>query len=334
MASRQRRRKLAEAAQSAGLGPLVRIHRGHGAGPVVFGLGIVVAVGSVPVAIATIIMRTVDVTTWQWPMLLWSALVGLFFLSVHVGPLPGGRRWVAVADGGLVTWQGGAVRTQTWAEAGSLQANVVCCAGDLQAAIRRRSPVPPWTLRRVVCLTVTAIATAAATWYAAVPIAAHVALGERPLKVAQLARICQGGSAFGRAASYEGAAPHPAVVFTSDGDYGYEPMPDSSADTVQLVGCSALIGEGQPMNNCDYEGGYHRETYQGRYQVEVYEAQTARHVGTFRIDGKGPDATAAECSPSIWVPESGGIASDRSPTNPEDSSYHAHLAPFVDGAPR
>ncbi|HET6703961.1 hypothetical protein [Amycolatopsis sp.] len=334
MGPRQRRRELAEAAQSAGLGALVRIHRGHGAGAVVAGLGLVVAIGSVPTAIAVLIMRSEAVTTWQWPLLLWSALAGLAFLAGHVGPVSGGRRWVGVAHGGLVTWQRGSVRTAKWAEAGGLPADGVCCAGDLRAAIERRAAVGTWTRRRLTGLTVTVLATAAATWFTAVPIAAHVLLGERPLKVAQLARMCEGGRSFGRTAAYEGAAPHPAVVFTTAGFGGYEPVSDDEVATVQLVGCAVLIGEGPAIKSCDYEGGYHRETYQGRYLVEVYEAQTARHVGSFRIDGPGPDQLEAKCAPSILVPESGDVQSDRAHTDPDEGTYRTHLAPFVDGPPR
>ncbi|WP_206789061.1 hypothetical protein [Amycolatopsis sp. MtRt-6] len=334
MEPRQRRRKLAEAARSAGLGELVRIHRGHGGGAVVTGLGVVVAIGSVPAGIATLIMLSEAVTTWQWPLLLWSALAGLTYLVGHVGPVSGGRRWVGVAHGGLVTWQRGSVRTATWAEARDVPAHGVCCAGDLRAAIERRAAVGTWTRRRITGLTVTVLATAAATWFAAVPIAAHVLLGERPLKVAQLARMCEGGRSFGRTAAYEGAAPHPAVVFDTAGFSHYEPVPDTEVATVQLVGCAVLIGEGPAIKGCDYQGDYHRATYQGRYLVEVYEAQTARHVGSFRIDGPGPDHVPAECPPSILVPKSGGIQSDRAHTEPDAATYRTHLAPVVDGPPR
>ncbi|WP_410641560.1 hypothetical protein [Amycolatopsis sp. lyj-346] len=334
MGPRQRRRKLAEAAQSAGLGALVRIHRGHRAGIVVSVLVFLVVVGSVPAGIVTTILRYEDSTTWPWPLLLWSALAGITFLVVHVGPVFDGRHWIGVAHGGLVRWQRGAVRTATWAEAGNLRTDSVCCAGDLRTSIRRGAPVGAWTGRRIAGLTVTVLATAVATWFAAVPIGAHILLGERPRTVEQLARMCQGGHSFGRTAAYEGPAPHPAVVFTTNGFDSYRPVPDTDAATVQLVGCAVLIGQGKAIDSCDYEGGYHRETYQGRYLVEVYEAQTARHVGSFRLDGKGPEQASAACSPSILVPESGSIQSDRSYTEPDDDSYRAHLAPFVAGPPR
>lgn len=191
--------------------------------------------------------------------------------------------------------------------------------------------------RRLTVLTVTVLATAAAIWFAAIPIGARLLLGERPSTTAELARMCEGGRSFGQAAAYEGSAPHPAVVFNASTHSGYTPIQDAEAATVQLVGCAVLIGEGKWLESCDYRSvlspgservDYHLDKYQGRYLVDVYEAQTARHVGSFRLDG----AASAECSQGALIVEEG--QSDRFRTEPDDDSYRTHLAQFVNGPPQ
>ena len=333
----QRRRAIAEAARAAGLGELVRIHRGHREGAAITVLWCAVLGGSIPAGIAAVILRSEDSPIWQWPLLAWATLAGVTFLLSHTR-----RHLVGVAHGGVVRWRRGSVSAATWAEAGTFETDHVCSSGDLRASITQGVPVGAWTRRRITGLTVTVLATAAATWFAAIPIAAHFLLGERPVKTAQFARMCEGGRSFGQAAAYAGSAPHPAVVFNAGSPYwDYAPVPDDEAAAVQLVGCAVLIGEGKALAGCDYQQGYssgstrsdyHLDIYQGRYLVDVYEAQTARHVGSFRLDG----AASAECSQRTLIPGSrlGEGQSDRIRTDPDDDSYRSHLASFVDGPPR
>ncbi|MFD8499067.1 hypothetical protein [Amycolatopsis sp. NPDC059657] len=97
-------------------------------------------------------------------------------------------------------------------------------------------------------------------------------------------------------------------------------------DEVQLVGCALLVGTGKEFDTCAYEGGYHHETFQGLYRVDVYEAQTAKYVGSFHIDGKDSD----DCSPIMWFSRSTPPKSTtRTALSPPDDRCRAMPAPFV-----
>ncbi|WP_370941886.1 hypothetical protein AB5J62_22530 [Amycolatopsis sp. cg5] len=321
----RRRRAIAEAARAAGLGEIVRIHRGHARVQVLWAL---VAIGSVPAAIVTLIQRSENSTTWQWPMLGWALLAGLAYLWTHLGPTLDGRQWIGVAQGGLVGWTSRQVWTATWAEAPDRRVEATCCAGDVRASIRRHAPAGQWTSRRLALLALVVLTTAAATWFAAVPIAATYLVGERPMTTGQFARMCEKGRSFGRTAAYTGSAPHPAVVFEASGG-GYTSDPVVEPDQVQLVGCAVLVDTGKALKSCAYEGGHHTESVQGRYRVDLYEAQTAAFVGTVRVDGSDSD----ECSPVIRVPLSEPRNSTSSTVlGPTNESYRALLAPFVEAS--
>ncbi|MEU8638931.1 hypothetical protein AB0C38_42645 [Amycolatopsis sp. NPDC048633] len=324
----RRRRAIRDAAGAAGLGTVVRIHRKHSA--VANALWFLVVPGAIAAAIATIILRSEDSTIWQWPLLGWSALVGLAVLVAHFGPVPGGRHWVAVAERGVVVWQRDAGWTATWAETPQLDEGSMCGARDLEAARFRRAPVGAWTPRRITSLTVLTLFTVAAVGFTAVPIARNYLVGDVPAKAGQLNRLCDGGRAFGQAAAYAGPAPHPVVVF-AEGSSRYASDPKGEAASVQLVGCVVVTG-GDLVKQCDYEDGYRTERYRGRYRVDVVEARTGRSVGSFPVEG---GKLGSGCGERLFVPSSEtGHKVRKDYDLPDEENLGAHLAGFVGGAPR
>lgn len=324
----QRRRAIRAEAEAAGLGKVVRIHRQHST--VTLGLWFLVVPGAIAAAITTIILRYEHSTIWQWPLLGWSVLVGLAVLGTHFGPVFGGRSWVAVAEGGVVVWQGGSGWTATWAEAPRLDEDAMCGAGDLEYARSRRAPVGAWTSRRVASLTVLTLFAVAAVWFTAVPIARNYLAGDVPATADQLSRLCDGGRAFGRTAAYAGPAPHPVVVF-AEGSSSYASAPKGDAASVQLVGCVVVTG-GEPAGHCDYEDGYRTERYHGRYRVDVVEARTGRAVGSFPIEGGKLNDGCGEHL--LVLPDQQDRKLRKDYDLPDEENLGTHLAGFVGGAPR
>lgn len=324
----RRRRAIRDAAGDAGLGRVVRIHRRHSG--VAVGLWVLAGVGAVVAVIATLILLSERSTIWQWPLLGWSALVGLAFLVAHLGPVYGGRHWVAVAERGVVVWNHDSVWTATWAEAPRLDEDSMCGARDLEDARLRRAPVGAWTPRRITSLAVLTLFTVAAVWFTAVPIARNYLVGDAPAKAGQLSRLCDGGRPFGRAVSYAGPAPHPVVVF-AEGSEQYSSDPRIDAASVQLVGCVVITG-GVKAGQCDYEDGYRRDSYRGQYRVDVVEARTGRAVGSFPIEG---GKLASGCGERIFVPSSEtGDKLRKVYDIPDRENLRSHLTGFVGGAPR
>ncbi|MFJ1768163.1 hypothetical protein ACIOD2_48145 [Amycolatopsis sp. NPDC088138] len=324
----RRRRAIRDAAGAAGLGKVVRIHRKHSGG-VAIGLWVLTVVGAVVAVIATIILRSEDSTVWQWPLLGWSALAGLAFVVTHVGPVYGGRHWIAVAERGVVVWQRDAGWTATWAEMPALDEDTMCGARDLEEARLRRAPVGAWTPRRITGLTVLTLAAAAAVWFTAVPIARNYLVGDAPAKAGQLGRLCDGGRVFGQAAAYTGPAPHPVVVF-GEGSELYSSDPRIDAASVQLVGCVVVTG-GEEAGHCDFEDGYRTESYHGRYRVDVVETRTGRAVGSFPVEG---GKLVLRCAEALFVRPSESGKLRRFYDLPDREDLGAHLAGFVGGAPR
>jgi hypothetical protein len=283
-----------------------------------------------PAAIASIIMWSENSTTWQWPLFAWAALAGLAYLGVHVGPVLDGRRWVAVADGGLVVWYRDCVETFPWDEARGVDVGRVCNLGDVRDSIAQGRPVGARTRRRITGLTITGLVTAVAVWFTAVPMAQNVFVGERPTDLTHFARTCDGGRPFGRTAAYAGPAPHPVALYVGLGnfpDYVSDPRPEP--DAVQLVGCVRLIGKVSPgpIEVCRYTEGHTSETYQGRYRVDIYEARTGRQVTSFNLDGDADDT----CSRSILVERDAEGGTSKFHTHPSRESYRAQLDPLVNG---
>ncbi|GHG32083.1 hypothetical protein GCM10017567_60320 [Amycolatopsis bullii] len=325
----QRRRALRDAARAAGLGNVVRIHRGHSVGAAVV-LGFLAVPAAIAAVIATIVLRSEDSTVWQWPLLGLSALAGLIVLAAHVFPVPDGRHWIAAAEGGVVVWQRDAGWAATWAEAPQLDEGTVCGGRDLTAARLRRSPVGAWTPRRITSWTLLALSGAAAVWFTAVPIARNYLVGDLPAKAGQLARLCDGGRPFGRAAAYAGPAPHPVVVF-AEGDERYASDPHADPAAVQLVGCVVITG-GVVVDHCDYERGYRTEAVRGTYRVDVVEARTGRALGSFPIAGGRRDRGCVE---RLFVRSDKADEKLRKDYDfPESEALGAHLAGFVSGTPR
>ncbi|MBE1496251.1 hypothetical protein H4696_003351 [Amycolatopsis lexingtonensis] len=328
MSPGRRRQAIRDAARAAGLGEVVRIHRSHSG--VAIGLWVLAGIGAVVAVIVTIILRYEQSTIWQWPLLAWSALVGLAVLVTHFGPVHGGRHWIAVAEGGVVVWQRDSGWTATWAETPQLNEDTMCGAGDLATSRLRRAPVGAWTARRITSLAALTLFGAAAVWFTAVPVARNYLVGDAPAKTDQLARLCDGGRAFGSTAAYEGAAPHPVVVF-AEGTERYSSAPKGDPAAVQLVGCVVITG-GREAGHCDYEDGYTTVDYRGQYRVDVVEAHTGRLVGSFPIEaGKARSG----CGERLLVPASEADTKRRKDYDlPESENLGTHLSPFVGGVPR
>lgn len=328
----RRRRAIAEAARTAGLGDVVRIHREYSSGAVPFLLWMLAGLSAIPAIIASISLVSVDSTTWQWPLLALATLVGIAWLWLQIGPVSGGRHWIAVADGGLILWSRKRVDTIPWNEARDVTLGSITSLGDVRDSITRRRAGRRWTRRRILRLTITGLVTAVAAWFTAVPMALHVFVGERPTDITQFARMCDGGKPFGRTADYAGKAPHPVLVFGDDvssyPNYMADPQPEP--DTVQLVGCTRLLGTvpGAPVGECNYMGGHTWETYQGRYRVDIYEARTGRHVTSFNLDGIPP---GDDCLPSILKPRDAPSDTSTFHTDPREEDYRAKLDPLVNG---
>ncbi|GAB3433875.1 hypothetical protein [Actinophytocola sediminis] len=350
------RRAVAGYALEAGFGRVVRVHR-HMRDSGLLGVLVSVTVLAIfAAAIAVFAFVLNESPLWRLPVLGLAGLVGVTAATWFWGPTPDPdrRRWFVIAEHGLLVWSPGsdtpsaAVRWDdlrvdwservpqlTWEDGGqrhTLGLTGVSGRGDLIQAVARSGRVGRWTPGRLARTATAAIATAAVVWFAAVPVVLDLVLGERPDDITNFGQVCAGERDFGRAAAYEGRGPHPIAVYS---DHSYPEYSDGAvtdakgwplADTVQLVGCVRQIGKATPdsLVSCPYEGGYTMTVYQGRYQVEIYEARTGRPVSSFTIDG----STDTDCAAMIYV-----LPDDHSEqsydTSPDEASYAKRLASLV-----
>ena len=190
---------------------------------------------------------------------------------------------------------------------GRLTLTGVCGQGDVRRAVGQGRPTGRWTVRRVLGPAFGVVAVGLVCWLAGVPVASYLVLGERPDQLDDLARICNGGSAFRGSAPYRQAPGQPLVVFEHDqDDTEYEKFPvstldgasDDTAASVQLVACSRFVGRANrtPLQTCPYTGGVTWSTYQGRWRVDVYQARTGTRVTSRVLDGS---TDTAECQSSV-----------------------------------
>ncbi|WUI03345.1 hypothetical protein OHR68_16535 [Spirillospora sp. NBC_00431] len=156
--------------------------------------------------------------------------------------------------------------------------------------------------------------------------------------------VCE-GTAFTRAAAYEGAGPHPIVIYGGAGPGGGASAdPDKPPSTwrpaapgqVRLVSCAEPIDEdtglGPEAAQCPV---YSRVTvlesaptgeitlYRTRYLVRLLEARTGREVHRFEVTGADEVCPARPSRRDVLL---------RSGILP--SQYRAMLAPYVDGPAR
>jgi hypothetical protein len=182
-------------------------------------------------------------------------------------------------------------------------------------------------------------------WFIVVPLAADVVLGVQPTKITDFVRICTGGGGYGRAAAYQGTGPHSTVIYeTIEGTTdGYTDYPDYSEtgsknfndyprpQAVQLVACSRVIGHASqtPLYQCQYQGGYTEVTFQGRWQVDVYTAQTGRKVASYVVDGSTAESdSTSPCMNFAYARADAPNELDLD-TSPEGRGYEAAFAPLV-----
>jgi hypothetical protein len=357
----------AEHARRVGFGRIVRVHRRHRDSVVGSILIALTAVGLIVAGLFVFGLTLTGSPLWRLPVLGWTALAGLTAAWWRWGPVrdPARRRRFVVTEGGLLVWAPGYDAEPTaipWAELHverrlvppamvvpwlvwrdgdaerGFDVSGVVGQRDLIRAVELGGPVPAWPPRRLVGTAVVGLATALVLWFAAVPVALDLVLGERPDHITDLSRICAGGRAFGRADAYQGPGPHPVAVYGDSGTYpdylagvdrvGHRWPAADEVRKVRLVGCRRLVGRAKPdvLRSCDYQGGYQTLTYQGRYRIDVYAARTGRHVATVQVDGK-PKVDGG-CVDRILVrPDS-----DRErvfETDPDDAAYAAVLATLV-----
>lgn len=183
---------------------------------------------------------------------------------------------------------------------------------DLLTAFDRRAPVPERAASRIgppaVAAVLVLLAAGSLVWFGAVPVAVELVRGERPKDVFALSRICDGGGPFRGSARYRGAAPHPVVVVNETGADHVAGAQSASGNwpagrLMQLVACGRPVGRAKPdaLASCPYQpvltGSAHTvNLYQSRYEYDVRQARTGRHVGTVTVDGD----TDPTCSDS-WT---------------------------------
>lgn len=354
------RRAAAEYARKTGFGPVVRVHRYTRDSGL---LGVVVSITGIAIlaaAMAVFAFVLNDSPLWRLPVLGVAGLVGLTVVTCFWGPAknPDERRWLVITERGLLVWppgsdtpseavrwdsmrveQTGPVHELSWQDGGqrhTLRINGVWGRRDLIQAVELSGRVGRWTRRRLVRRTTAALAAALVVWFAAVPVALDLVLGERPDDITDFAQVCAGKGGFGRAAPYEGRGPHPIAVYrdtSSYPEYSDGAVTDAKgwppADAVQLVGCVRQTGRATPTSlvSCPYEHGYTMTVYQGRYQVEIYEARTARRVSSATVDG----SAGTECSDAIYV-RPDDETEQTYDTTPDKADYAKRLASLVDGA--
>lgn len=366
------RRGLAEHAEHAGFGPTVRVHRQRRD---LDGPAAITAVAAVPAGLATFYLVLNGSSGWQLVVLACAMLLWLMAGWAYWYPVkdPEGRHWFAVAEGGLLVTASGSSKPPRAIPWGSLRVDnrvfvngklvrhclvrqdengdehrefdmtVISGRRALIRAVKRGGPVSPGYAFRAVRVVVLGSVTALAVWFAGVPVALNIVLGERPADATDLARICTGGSAFGRAAAYRGPGPHPVAVYRAEeSDYPVYPESFGGADgspkpdAVQLVGCARSLGRASedPLESCGPytslgipgTGGYWYDTYEGRYRIDLYEARTGHRVGSITLDGSG---RADPCDPTIVVAQSRTPHRDSRETTPDPAGYAARLSRFV-----
>ncbi|TWH20833.1 hypothetical protein [Prauserella rugosa] len=287
----RRRRAIRAAAAAAGFGRVLRIHRERNDSGAALGLWIVACLAVVPAAIASIVMATEESALWQWPLL--AAFLGLLaaFGWSHLGPVHGGRRWVAVAEGGVVVWEPEGVTTLEWHRVGDVPTATFSGSMDLATAVDLRAPVPAWTWRRVAGLGAACLVAVAAVGFTAVPVLRYVLGVQAPSEIHHLARICDGGPGFDVPA-YAGPGPHPVVVF--EGGAAEYTSSDDRPEAVQLVACARRISAepAATVERCEYYGGFVRELREARYRVEVYTARDGERVTSRVLRGDSPRGCA------------------------------------------
>lgn len=349
-------RSLSEEAAAGGLGAVRRVHRQHRGRPdwvelAPWFLGFVMAEG------------VVAAFDWRYALLLpVLVLVGLAGW-VHLVPFSradGRRRWFAVCEDGLLVWSRGDVPgiaipwdalTPEWGAKGSVVrlswtegteersvfVGPVTARRDLGRAVEERGTVRA-SLRPRLAIGAGGVAVLALGWWIIGPWLVTAVLGERPERLNALYRLCvDQDRPYERAASHEGAGPHP-LVFFGEGGPGPEiattgegqkrPAPDE----VQLVACSHPAGRvsDEPIRECLYEGGLRLLTFQGRHRLDVYEARTGHRVGRHFLIGRD---SVDECAPAETVygePPYDDVRAGES--YPPLSDFKAALQPYVTDA--
>ncbi|MEV0358089.1 hypothetical protein AB0H71_18735 [Nocardia sp. NPDC050697] len=119
------------------------------------------------------------------------------------------------------------------------------------------------------------------------------AVTTQPRGIEFMAEPCSPRQGFYPAAdAYAGPAPHPVAVFAgytaiwSFMDQQPEWMSQSDPLRYQLVVCLGISQEGgELIEECEFVGGKRLPQFRGRYLAKIYEAKSARLLGTEEILG-------------------------------------------------
>ncbi|WP_430496083.1 hypothetical protein ACQRWP_17305 [Micromonospora trifolii] len=348
MGGRRLRRGVAEHAERAGIGRVVRLHRQHRNGDSIVGWLIL---ASFPAVIAVGALLLVGSPHWRPVVVGYAALCWGAAAWRHWGPIagPDGRRWFVVAERGLLIWSAesnavvwtirwGALRAQSgalaWHEDGQVHELVVPAVSRRKALLRsidNRTLGPSWSASRLASMASAGLVTVLVAQFAAVPLALDIIRGERPGDFHDLFRICDGGRAFSGAPSYRGPGPHPVAVrlWTS---HDLQVQADRLApDVVQLIACPNQIGRSsEPLRSCAWEDGSTEMEYQGHYRVDVHEVSTGRNVTSFEIAGSSDVRPVLACSPYHYDLDDRPDHSEPV-TYPTEAALATRLSPLVDG---
>ena len=359
--SRSDRAMAADRAVAAGLGDVTRVHRQrrHAVGWVV-GVAALALFGG----FATYLMVLTESVFWQIPVFVVCTAACAGWLTTLFGPVAGGRQFFAAAERGVLRWRAGAadhdvlrydriaVReaprrtfriTGTGRDADAIPEILLPAMSArpaLLAAIEQGRPGSAGVVAPAAAV-LGAIVLAAATVWSGTPLVEDVVIGP-PVTGDDLAGICTDGAGLGRAATYEGAGPHPTVLdsevapgeppsgkhlYLSYPDFTLPDTMDTKSDDVQLVACLRLVKQPDetPLQECAYLGNNHDRLYQGHYQLDVIEAHSGRVVTSPKVDGA---THVGDCS-KITLRSQGndGTVSDAF-TSPDDATYRQVLGPL------
>lgn len=356
MRTTRTRRSLSRLVADADLGPVRRIHRQRRDLKLELVLGLTPGVAMIGGLVA--------VVSWRLALVLPAAAYLALLCWTRWAPIPGpaGRRWYAVCDGGLLIWSRRmpAHESIPWTslkrprrfvtaparlsriswmdgeEETSLDLVTVSARKSLVASIGARRPsrasVLPPSRAAVAGAGLLALAL-----FSTMPWIITALYGEKPGSLTSFARMCFGGSSFGRAAAYNDQGPHPLVYFPPISRIPTSLPVDergtaAAARDVQLVACSRANGRtsDKEVRYCSYEGGYSRVYFQGRYEVDVYEARTGRQVGHRTLVG---NISTVDC-PSRVYSSIDITGRHEEETYPEQDDYNTALSGFVTGPRR
>lgn len=363
--SRSDRAMAADRAVAAGLGDVTRVHRQRQRT-----VGWVVGVAALALCggFVTYLLVLTESAFWQIPVFVVCVTACAGWLTALFGPVAGGRQFFVAAERGVLRWRAGAADHDVLPydriavrEAPRRPSRITWTGPDivvpamsarpaLLAAIKQGRPGPAGVVAPAAAV-LGAIVLAAATAWSGTPLVEDVVIGP-PVTDDDLAGICTNGAGLGRAATYEGAGPHPTVLTSEvapgeppSEDHLYLSYPDFTLpdtmdttsgaihDDVQLVACLRLVKrpDETALQECAYVGNNHDRLYQGHYQLDVIEAHSGRVVTSPEVDGT---IHVGDCSQVTFRSQGNDGTESDAFTSPDDATYRQVLGPLYAGPSR